>query len=222
MTRLNLVGQVFTRLTVIEKLAGVPGRGTQYRCICECGEETLAFTGALQRGNKKSCGCLNRELLIARNTKHGYRYHPLFETYRKMVSRCYNENHHSYPYYGGKGIIVCDEWLNNSGFLAFVADMGERPEGMTLDRIDGDLGYSPENCRWATKELQNFNRKPFKEKRTGIYEVKNRLGVKTGRWGALIRNNGKVVYLGVFDTEDEAIAKRVEAELEVYGQTKPV
>lgn len=222
MIKLNLVGQVFGRLTVLEKLESVPRRGVQYRCICECGKEALAFSNSLRQGKKKSCGCLSIELFVARSTTHGNRKHPLFNTYRKMVARCNDQNHDSYDYYGGRGITVCDRWLGESGFSNFIKDMGERPEGMTLDRINGDEGYNPENCRWATKSLQSFNRKPFKDTRTGVFEVKNKLGIKTGKWRALIRKDGKICYLGVFETKEEAIEKRIEAELEIYGEIKPV
>lgn len=83
--------------------------------------------------------------------------HPLYRTYASMKNRCYNTNSHNYSWYGGKGIKICDRWLNS--FLDFVSDVGERPKGTTLDRIDGDKDYSPDNCRWATYKEQAQNRK---------------------------------------------------------------
>jgi len=88
--------------------------------------------------------------------KHGMSKHPLYETWKKMRFRCNNPNYHEYHLYGGRGIKVCQRW---DDFALFVKDMGERPEGKTLDRINNDLGYSPDNCRWATLSEQNVNRR---------------------------------------------------------------
>lgn len=105
------------------------------------------------------------------------RKHPLKSVYAGMKQRCYNPKHVHYTYYGGRGISVCDRWLNSFG--AFVEDMGPRPEGYTLDRIEGDKDYSPENCRWASKREQRENTCTPKNNRLGekhISKMKNRPG----------------------------------------------
>jgi hypothetical protein len=126
-------------------------------------------------------------------TKHGMRYSPEYRSWASMIVRCTNSNRVGWRDYGGRGIRVCKRWLS---FPAFFKDMGRRPEGMSLDRINNDRGYSPSNCRWATSQQQNLNRsKP--RNASGRY-----VGVTSlrGRWQVRFRGE----YLGVFKEEDEA------------------
>lgn len=112
------------------------------------------FTSEMLRGNKNGY-------------KHGLYSHPLYCTWSTMKARCYNIKSAKYPLYGEKGIRVCERWRGS--FALFLEDMGERPEGCTLDRIDNLKDYSPENCRWATYSDQNRNRRPYKRTKTGLF-----------------------------------------------------
>ena len=150
--KLELAGQKFGRLTVIGE-AGKDKRGNYlWECQCECGNTLVTIARPLRIGRTVSCGCYNKE----RSTKHGMSNSPTYYSWSSMKTRCYNPTHDNYQHYGANGIIVCACWLNS--FEAFLEDMGERPEGMTLDRIDREGNYEPGNCRWATEEQQKRNR----------------------------------------------------------------
>lgn len=222
---LDLTGQRFERLLVLELCEGkTTSKGKWYSCRCDCGNIIQVSSQSLRRGSTKSCGCLNSELTVARNTTHGLKSHPLYYVWKSMCYRCYNEKATGYEYYGGRGIEVCDRWLGTpAGLLSFIEDIGEKPEGTSLDRINPDGNYCPENCRWATKEFQSFNRRHSgnsSSKKAGVYKFKKK-GVWTGKWKAVIRINKKTIYLGTFNTEDDAIVAREEAELKYYGNIKP-
>lgn len=148
-------------------------------------------------------------MIIGENRKDN----PLYPTYKQMLQRCSNPNHKYYEYYGGRGITVCEEWKGPNGFTQFLADMGQRPEGYTLDRMDGDKGYSPDNCRWATRRVQQLNRGVQSNNTSGHKGVS--LHKATGRWTAHIYENGKKTHLGYFKTKEAAILARMKAELEI-------
>ena len=151
----DLTGQVFGRLTAIEHL-GLRKTRRFWLCRCSCGIEKEVVGYALMEGNTKSCGCLQSD----NRYKHGQAYTSTYTTWESMKGRCDNPNNTAYADYGERGIHYVKEWRE---FSKFFADMGEKPEGLSLDRIDNDGNYSPENCRWATPIEQASN------KRTNVY-----------------------------------------------------
>lgn len=134
-------------------------RGARLRC--DCGNEYTARIRHLISGNTKSCGCLYRELARDRgrlNLTHGLRGHPLYRTWYDMMRRCYNPKHVSYPWYGGRGIAVCERWHDVATFVSDIERwLGPRPPGMTLDRICNGHDYRQDNVRWAPSWLQMVN-----------------------------------------------------------------
>jgi hypothetical protein len=164
-------GQQFGRLTVVdpEKRRPARGRGGTERaalCGCECGSEVLVSLYGLLRGDTRSCGCLYQEhasTLRARyphGATHGYATHPLYHTHYNMMKRCYDPDHHAYANYGGRGVRVCKSWHDVGQFIEDIErEIGPRPAGRTLDRIDNDGNYEPGNVRWATWSEQRANQR---------------------------------------------------------------
>lgn len=205
---IDLTGEKYNMLTVI-RLARVSDRGFKiWLCLCDCGNEKELYGTVIKSGKTKSCGCL---------TRHGMTGTPIYLTWKRMFKRCYSIKDVAYPNYGGRGIKVCERWSEKySGFPNFYNDMGDIPEGMSLDRIDVNGDYSPENCRWATKSVQSYNQrvqKRSKSGKTGVREFK-------GRWVANIQHEGERIFLGSFETFEEAATARNEAELYYFGVAK--
>lgn len=173
-------GDVFGKLTVLqeERMALTPGRASHgfksglrgARCRCACGTETVVSLTNLRTGLAQSCGCLRIAKAVERipdlqktNLRHGLArdnsQHPLYQTWHGMMARCYNAKHRWYSRYGGRGITVCTQWHDPAVFVDEIAKLlGDRPKGMTLDRIDNDGGYGPDNVRWASRSTQTKNR----------------------------------------------------------------
>lgn len=142
--------------------------------------------------------------------------HPLYSAFHSMRNRCNIPTSRDYPMYGGRGIKVCDRWNVPGGFSNFLTDMGERPEGMTLDRINNDGDYTPENCHWATKQEQVINRRTQKNNVSGQRGV--RWDYTSNRWVASIHLNGKGKYLGSSKVKSIAIKHRLDGEVRYWGR----
>ena len=175
-------------------------------CECDCGSEHRVLSGNLRSGDIQSCGCLMKDV----HTKHGMYTTKTYATWEAMNQRVNNPNSTHYSYYGGRGVSVCDRW---SSFEAFYCDMGERPEGMSLDRIDANGDYTPENCRWVSHTAQMENRRAQKNSPYGIGGV----GItKSGKFRVRIKSGRKERHLGVFSDFFEACCARKSAELKFF------
>lgn len=148
------LGQRYGRLLVTERASNKSETDTnaRWKCLCDCGRETVQYGQDLKKGKVISCGCWNEE----KRFKHGLANTPVHRVWIGMRSRCNNPQSREYVNYGGRGIKVCERW---DSFENFVADMGVRPEGYSIDRINNDGNYEPSNCRWATTTQQLNNRR---------------------------------------------------------------
>lgn len=162
-SRIDLTGQQFCRLLVVA-FSGISREGkTLWRCQCACGAEIVVIGKNLRTGNTRSCGCWQREGAATRKRTHGMskvrglrHSTPTYRSWLCMIQRCTNPKRKDWPLYGRRGICVCRQWKD---FRVFLSDMGERPAGRTIDRINPDGHYEPKNCRWATTREQRVNQR---------------------------------------------------------------
>lgn len=152
--KLDLARNKFGKLTVIELYEMKNGR-SYWKCKCDCGNIGIVLGSSLTTKHTMSCVACGHKRTNISNTKHGMTSSPEYQSWHGMLQRCENSNAKFYKYYGGRGILVCNEWHD---FKNFYNDMGKRPTGTTLDRKNSNGNYDKENCKWATKEEQSNNR----------------------------------------------------------------
>lgn len=190
MKALNLVGRTFGRLIVLKRSENRPGDNSRWLCRCYCGIEKVFDSGNLLKGRSTSCGCLRKEKAKIQCVTHGHCRRTgrsrTYSVYSNMISRCCCSTNSRYSDYGGRGINVCDRWRES--FEAFLEDMGECPYGLTIERIDNNGNYSPENCRWATRKEQGRN------KRTSRFLTYNGKTMTLIEWSEETNIPVKVIY----------------------------
>ena len=164
-----------------------------------CKKEFEAQTTRIKSGNTKSCGCL-------RGDAHGLTSHKFYNTWKHMVDRCTNPNHKAYKDYGARGITVCEEWVDVRNFITWAEETYPHIEGISLDRIDNDGGYSPENCTWSDKTTQCINQRTRKDNKSGYVGVG--FNKSKGKWEAYISVNNARKHIGQFDSKEEAVQAR--------------
>lgn len=221
----DITGMIFGRLVVSARgedyIRPSGRREPQWTCLCQCGATVLVVSWNLVSGHTKSCGCLQKSATSKANTRHGHtasnHISRTYQSYMAMITRCQNSSTTYYANYGGRGIVVCDRWDPQKGgsFENFLSDLGERPEGTTLDRINVDGNYEPNNCRWSDRTIQSYNQKKMKNNtsgKTGVYFCKT-----SNKWVSEISVKRKRIRLGCFDFFEDAVAAREAAELHYYG-----
>ncbi len=152
---IDMLGERRGKLLVIGRSDKRTKRGLYWICRCDCGNVIEAAGADIRVGDTTSCKCARNERTRLLKYSHGMEGTPTYRSWEDMKKRCYDPSRPYYRHYGGRGIVVCDSWKNS--FQNFFADMGERPVGLTLDRVDNDGNYEPSNCRWATRKQQSNN-----------------------------------------------------------------
>ena len=164
-----------------------------------CGEEFETQVSSIHRGSTKSCGCLVGE-------KHGLTTNKFYHIWKGILRRCNNPKNKDYKNYGARGITVCEEWLDVTNFVAWCEETYPNIKGYSLDRIDNDKGYSPENCRWADKVTQNTNQRKSSANTSGFVGVY--WDISKNKWTAKVGSNNKLINIGYFSSKEEAVLAR--------------
>lgn len=205
----DMLGKRYSRLIAIAKAKSGKTRGVRWLFRCDCGNEIEAYGCSVRSGTTKSCGCYKQEVNIRRTTKHGLSHTLEYQVWAAMRQRCKPVEQGGHPRYGGRGIKVCERWMNS--FVDFNSDMGPRPKGFTLERQDNDGDYEPGNCIWADWFTQNQNQGLMSTNKTGIKGV---CKLANGKFSAELSVRGEKVLKKKFSSFKEAVKARKEAELE--------
>lgn len=209
----DLTGRIFGELTVISFKERKEQR-YYWNCRCACGVLSSPTRSDLISGKSTSCGCKSKKALKESLTKHGQSKTRFYKIWVGMKRRCTDPNDINYKYYGLKGVTVCSDWLQS--FETFEKDMFPTyAKNLTLDRKDGSLGYSKENCRWVDMSVQNYN-KPISDRNTSG-QVGVSFDTKCSKWRAYIGVNKRKISLGFFENFDCAVQARKQAEIKYYG-----
>lgn len=214
--RKTALGQRYGRWLLIEEATRYDKDGViilYWKCRCDCGTISEVSSGGLLGGYSQSCGCLQREAASTIHTKHKMSSSRLYRRWASMKARCDNPKDPSYENYGGRGIKVCNSWLES--FENFYKDMGGYPEDFSLDRIDVNGNYCPENCRWTDRSEQNYNTRKHKNNTSGYVGVS--WDKSKNKWGCRLYKDGIRVLDKYFKDINDAIKERLAAELKYYG-----
>lgn len=156
-----MIGKKFNRLLVLYQIPTI-NKKLRYRVVCECGGKMVVDSGSLTSNNTKSCGCLQKEWTLKKNTTHGLTHTPLYEVWCGIKKRCYDKNCKAYKDYGGRGIIVCEEWINNYKLFYDWGISHGWKKGLEIDRENNNSNYEPSNCRFVTKKVNMRNTRQSK------------------------------------------------------------
>ncbi len=188
----DLVGKRFGRLMVLGRAGYTGGYHVKWDCLCDCGKHNSPTTNALLSGSSTSCGCYHYETFAESRRTHGKSGTRMAKIFDSMRYRCYNPKHNQYKDYGGRGIYICDEWLNDRSSFYNWCESSGYADKLTIDRIDNEGPYSPENCRWATRKEQGRNSRhnhiiTFNNKSMVLEEWAEKLGINSGVIGCRIK-----------------------------------
>lgn len=200
----ELVGRRSGRLVIVKTAGKASNRARLVECICDCGNKTICRWDGFQQGKTKSCGCLNREqqrknglktihIAIQSKVTHNLTNHPLYNTFKRMKRRCLNPKDKNYASYGGRGIAICKEWLNDVSLFVEWSTKNGWKRGLSIDRIDNDGNYTPENCRWVDQKTQCNNTRRtkflvFKGRRQSITQWAEEFNLDPSNVGRRLKN----------------------------------